>query len=138
MTMGARDFLPENELERLLLDAARDPKARPLLNQGLLSSTLYVLGRPKEKGPTDSSGGTLTDMYLFGIVVDSSKMIPVFTSERRISEFIKTDQPYIGMLGRDLIAMVKHGVGIVVNPASACGREILPDEMRRLLEETVC
>jgi hypothetical protein len=137
MSEGAKDFVPENELESLVLEAARKSKLTQPLRQALLSTTLYALGRVKgatETGPGTEAG---TRVYLYGILTGGTRMIPVFTSERRISEFISIDQPYIALSGRDLLQMVGPDTGVVVNPSSACGMEILPEEIRAILEDTV-
>jgi hypothetical protein len=136
MREGAKEFVPENELESLVLEAARKSQLTQPLKQALLSTTLYALGRVKgstETGP-GTEAGTRVDLY--GILTGGTRMIPVFTSERRISEFIRTDQPYIALSGRYLLEMVGPDIGVVVNPSSACGMEILPEEIRAILEDT--
>jgi len=131
----AKDFVPENELESILLEAARESQLSRTLKRALLSATLYALGRVK--GGTEAGTGTdaRTKVDLFGVSNGGMRMIPVFTSERRISEFIRVDQPYIALPGRDLLEMVEPGIGVVVNPSSACGMEVKPEEIRALLED---
>jgi len=89
------DFIPENELESLLLGAARGSRLTQPLKRALLSTTIYVLGRIKGKTETGSGKGTGTRVDLYGTTAGGRRMIPVFSSERRISDFIRTDQPYV-------------------------------------------
>jgi len=134
MSETAEGFVPENELESILLQAAQESKLTQPLKRALISATLYALGRVRDAAETESGMQGRTKVDLYGASTGGIRMIPVFTSERRISEFIRTDQPYIALPGRDLLEMVEPGIGVVVNPSSACGLEVHPEELRALLE----
>jgi len=120
-------FTPTNSLERLLVEAASKPERRGEFNRALLSARVYVLGTASSQ----SSGGAKVGLY--GISVEGRRVIPAFTSVTRLQEYIKTPQPYVGLVGRDFLELMEPDVGVVLNPASACGKEFFPWEIEKLL-----
>jgi type III secretion system (T3SS) SseB-like protein len=54
-------------------------------------------------------------------------MMAVFTDFTRIPEDISSKAPYaVRLFGRDLLRGLQPGVGLVVNPGTTWGFEILP------------
>ncbi len=125
-------FTPLNRLELLLLAAANDPTRRAEFHRALLSETILVLGRPLEDADQQAHETADTRVHLYGIDTKWGRVIPAFTSEYRLREFIRTPQQYIGLMGRDLVNMLEAAIGLVLNPGSACGKEFYPEEIAGL------
>lgn len=141
--MGLFDFFkkkpepPSNKsmsLEVLLRKAALLNSHRDELYKRLLSDQLVVL--------TNSSGiregkHVVEKGIAINVIGLSDGRIPVLTSEERIFDRgVITEQ--VGCLrikGSDLFAAVK-GAKLVLNPFSEFGKELLPDEIERLLNGT--
>jgi hypothetical protein len=67
---------------------------------------------------------------------DGTKMVAVFTSLARVTQ--RTDMRFVLTLrGRDLLARMPRGLGIVVNPGFTVGFEITPSAIADLLREGV-
>jgi hypothetical protein len=66
---------------------------------------------------------------------DGRPVLPVFTSERRLVEWIPEGSPWIGLTGRDLLALFLRGEreAMVIDPSRSDGREVLREEARQLL-----
>lgn len=135
---SSKKFFPENRLEALLMQAANDPGTRPEFYKELLVTDLFVLiasgGRPYGNYVAQE-GETLS---IKGITVDGRKLIPVFTSERRLQEFIRAEESLAKINGQALFAMIAaQNDGIVLNPASSYGKEFTPQEIRVLVDGSI-
>jgi hypothetical protein len=131
-------FFPENRLEALLMQAANDLGARPEFYKELLDADLFVLiltgDRPHGKFVAQQ-GDVLK---IKGITVEGRKLIPVFTSERRLREFIQEQYNLAELNGRVLFSMiVAQNDGIVLNPASNYGKEFTPKEVASLVDGSI-
>ena len=129
-----RKFFPENRLEALLMQAANDPGARPEFYKELLAADLFVLIAPGNRPQgryVAQEGETLS---IKGINVEGRKLIPVFTAERRLQEYIQAQDHLAKLNGRALLSMiVAQNNGIVLNPASSYGKEFTPQEFVSLV-----
>src|SRR5262245_2452012 len=102
----SKKFFPENRLEALLMQAANDPTARLEFLRTLLEFDLFIL--------IDSAGaqyGSFTakvgdTMRIKGVTIDGQNRIPIFTSERRLREFIQTHESFARLKGQDLFVML--------------------------------
>jgi hypothetical protein len=134
----SRKFFPENRLEALLMQAAEDPGIRPEFYRELLIADLFVLivaaNRPYGNYVAQE-GETLS---IKGITREDRKLIPVFTSERRLQEFIRAEESLAKLNGRALFSMIAaQNDGIVLNPASSYGKEFTPQEIGALVDGTI-
>lgn len=119
----------ENHLEQLLAAAAQDPGQRPAFYRALLESDLYVLGTAHE-----TAGGD-TQLELRVLEAEGRRVIPIFSSEARIQEFVQREETYLQMNGRALLGTVTgSGTGLVLNPGAAYGKEFTPEEIAALLD----
>ncbi|AWM32279.1 enhanced serine sensitivity protein SseB C-terminal domain-containing protein [Hymenobacter nivis] len=146
--MGWFDFLkrkscaeppldPGATLEALLGQAAADPAYRPEFYRRLLLEELVVITdeNPATLVPGTSIADGSTTMRIF---CWEDGRIPVFTTPDRIfdGEVIKHRVAYAQMKGRALFETLP-GATLVLNPYSASGKELLPDEVVRILAGTV-
>src|ERR1700761_7533323 len=117
------DFVPQNDLERALVRAVKEPAARPEFYRLLLASDLLVLG--------NLAGDQLQ------IVSTKNKagvnVHPVFSSVPRVQAYIREKQNYLTLNGHALFKMTK-GAAFVLNPNSSYGKELPPEELASLLD----
>ena len=127
-------FIPENELERALVAAVKNPAAAPDFYRLLLESTLLVLGTAEgEEGATQQF--TLAPGSRLNLVTslkDGHQYLPVFSSLVRMQEFVKQDSKYLSMRGRDLLELTR-GAPVILNPASEYGKELTAEQVGQLL-----
>ena len=118
----AGSFYPANPLEELLIQAFREPAARPVFCRRMLASGLLVLGTATETG-----------VSLRQWTVGGRKIIPVFTSRQRLEEFAGPDDASLALQGRKIFKAIPAGVSAFLNPRTPIGREFTPEEVAGLL-----
>jgi hypothetical protein len=127
-------FDPTNELERSLLQAAKDPAHRPQFYRDFLNSEIIAVeeGPPRQStGPRNLEQGAPLSLVTFER--DGHTIIPVFTSLPRLQAFIKHEANYIAMKTPDFLQMTK-GTNLLLNPGSDYGKEFTAAEVASLLD----
>lgn len=123
-----------NELEEALKLASTDRSARKAFYRLLLDSDLYTL--------TNDSVNKGTRMAKVGEQISVRNLndgsIPVFTSEERIFDngVIKEQVYYRAAKGGSLLSMFTSA-RVIINPFSDYGKELLPDEIKSMLDGTI-
>jgi hypothetical protein len=133
----AKKFAPENRLEALLMQAATDPAARPEFMRTLLEFDLFVLidKTGAQYGSFVTKPGET--MRIKGMTVQGQYQIPVFTSERRLREFITTQESFARLKGQDLFEMLaSQEPGAMLNPGASYGKLFLHEEIVSLADGT--
>lgn len=121
--MGATmAFTPENELEKALLLAASQQVAPAVFYNQLLNSELLVLGELGE------------EMSLETVENSGQKYHPVFSSTKRLNDFLQTPMPSFRMPCRALFQFTR-GASFVINPRSELTKTLSPDEITWCLEK---
>ncbi len=115
-------FEPENRLEKAMLLAASQESARPEFYRLLLESELTVLGELGES------------MSLETVANGGRQFHPVFTSEKRLRQFVPQPMPSFRMQGRVLFASTR-GASFVLNPGAELGKTLEPEEIAYLLDQ---
>ncbi|MBA2587699.1 MAG: enhanced serine sensitivity protein SseB C-terminal domain-containing protein [Alphaproteobacteria bacterium] len=128
-------MISENELERALIEAAKNPAAAPDFYRLLLESDLLVIGTAEglENASEEfalSAGGKLN---LVTGVKEGAQYLPVFSSMARMQEFVNQESKYLSIRGRDLLDITR-GAPVILNPASEFGKELSAREILRLLD----
>ena len=127
-------FIPENELERALVKAVKNPAAAPDFYRLLLESDLLVLGTAQgQEGATEAF--TLAPGNNLNLVTgakDGHRYLPVFSSVLRMQEYAKQECKYLGINGRALLDLVR-GAPVILNPASEYGKELTAEQVGQLL-----
>ena len=134
----SRKFFPENRLEALLMQAANDPGIRPEFYKELLVADLFVLiaSENRPHGKYVAREGEI--LSIKGITVEGRKLIPVFTAERRLQEYIRAEESLAKLNGKALLSMIAaQNDGIILNPASNYGKEFTPQEVAALVDGTI-
>lgn len=138
--MGLFDFFKKKSnqqaldnitLETLLQKAATEPAYRAEFYKRLLSDELIII--TKNSGIQKGSQVLLEDSKVKIVSYPDGK-IPVFTSTDRIfdKDIVKEEVEYMQMKGENLFDFAK-GATFLLNPYSDYGKELLPDEVERML-----
>ena len=121
--------------------AATEPSARPDFYRELLASTLYVVTPDK---PATESLTTLAKETTFKLVNwqgKSGPFVPIFSSRERLEEVARAGGVaggFLGITGKALFeVLTQHPQTAVLNPGLAYGKELTPDEIRRLADGSI-
>jgi hypothetical protein len=128
-------FISENELERALVKAAKNPAAAPAFYRLLLESDLLVMGTAEGRESATETFG-VTPGGKFNLVPGTKNgdhFLPVFSSLLRMQEYVKQECKYLSINGRALLDLTR-GAPVILNPASEYGKELAPEEVARLLD----
>jgi hypothetical protein len=127
-------FIPENDLERALVRAVKEPAAAPDFYRLLLESNLLVLGTAEgREGATEEfSLAPGSQLSLVTGLKDGHQYLPVFSSVARMQEFVKQESKYLSIRGQDLLDLTR-GAPVILNPASEYGKELTAEQVGQLL-----
>ena len=143
--MGLLDFFKKKQngqtkndsftLEQLLQKAATEPAFRAEFYKRLLTDELVVI---TQNSNLKDGNQTLQQGTNVNIVTYPDGKIPVFTSTDRIFDkgVVKEQVEYLQMKGENLFGLAK-GATFLLNPYSDYGKELLPEEIERLLNGTI-
>ena len=132
-----KKFYPENRLEALLMQAANDPAARPEFLKTLLEFDLFILidSAGAQYGSFVAKEGEM--MRIKSVTIDGQNQIPVFTSERRLREFVQTQESFARLKGQDLFTMLgAQQRGAILNPGASYGKFFTYEEISSLANGT--
>ncbi|MBS7697409.1 MULTISPECIES: enhanced serine sensitivity protein SseB C-terminal domain-containing protein [unclassified Chelatococcus] len=125
-------FEPRNELERLLVEATRDPAQRPLFLHALMRSYLYV-ELPPGMSPDTSTLQPGARLQLHMVTGPDGNAVPaIFTSEERVADARGAVTSYLGIKAEDLFNLVA-ATGAFLNPGTPYGLYWTASELARLL-----
>lgn len=117
-----RGFVPRGTvmtpLEDLLVAAAKDPTRRSAFYRALLASDVLVLG---------TVDGARLDAHV--LETPEGPALATFTSADRILDGGRGGAPYVGMNAQALFGSLHEGSRAVLNPWSAFGEELPPEEI---------
>src|SRR5882724_10941272 len=127
-------FIPENELERALVAAVNNPAAAPEFYRLLLASDLLVLGTGQGQENASAKfalapGGRLN---LVPGIKNGAQFLPVFSSLKRMQDYVKQESKYLSINGRALLDLTL-GAPVTLNPASDYGKELTAEQVAQLL-----
>lgn len=127
-------FIPENALEKALVEAVKIPSTAPNFYRLLLDSDLLVMGTAegREDAQEQFSLSPGTNLKLVTGLKDGAQYLPVFSSLARMQEFVTQETKYLSVNGRALLELTRGGP-IILNPASEYGKELSPLEVHQLL-----
>jgi hypothetical protein len=128
-------FIAENELERALAKAVRDPAAAPDFYRLLLQSDLLVLGtaQGREDAREEFALPPGNQFNLVTGLKDGGQFLPVFSSLARMQEYVKQESKFLRMNGRALLDLTR-GAPVILNPASEYGKELSAQDVSQLLD----
>jgi hypothetical protein len=117
----------ENTLERLLMEAAESPAARPLFYRELLNSSVLICPHGDIEENEDTAKKTAT-LKLDAATVDGINYVRFYLSEK----FLPPGSRYISLPARQFFEITK-GSHLVFNPGAKLGKTFSPEEVDRLL-----
>lgn len=128
-------FIPENELEKALVRAVKEPHRAADFYRLLLTSDLLVLGSVEgHESATEAfsvaPGGKVS---LVTGIKDGGQYLPVFSSLPRMQDYVKQESKFLAVNGRALLDLTR-GAPVILNPASEYGKELTADQVRQLLD----
>ena len=133
-----KKFHPENRLEALLMQAAVKASLRPEFYKELLTADLYVLILPQENqsGKFIAQPGDMISVK--GSVFNGKQLIPIFSSERRLREYITVQENLAKINGQSLFVMfAAQNQGVILNPGSGYGKEFTAQEIAGLADGSI-
>ena len=128
-------FTPENELERALVAASTDPVARPQFYVVFVASEIFVsnygpaVSAQEEQGMLKAGA----ELAFHPLQHDGREMLPIFSSLRRLQNFIPEDAHYLAMKTMDFLKLTQ-GATLILNPGSEYGKELTPSEVASILD----
>lgn len=127
-----------NPLERALAAAAAEESARPLFYRLLLESPLLILDASGAPPVADERTVLEKGTRVQAVCVELGGVphTAVFTSLAVLQEYVRAEQKYISMLGRDLLNLVR-GSHLILNPRADYGKQIVPEEIDAILSGAV-
>lgn len=128
-------FISENELERALVQAVKNPHQAPDFYRLLLDCDLLVMGtaQGREEATETFSLAPGGKLNLVPGMKNGTSFLPVFSSLARMQEYVKQDSRYLRINGRALLALTR-GAPLILNPASEYGKELSPQQIAQLLD----
>jgi len=128
-------FIPENELEKALVRAVKEPQSAPAFYRLLLASDLLVLGTVEgQEGATAAFSLAPGGRIKLGTgTKNGSQFLPVFSSLARMQDYVKEESKYLSINGRALLDLTR-GAPVTLNPASEYGKALSPEDVRQLLD----
>lgn len=132
-------FISENELERALVKAAKNPAAAPDFYRLLLESDLLVLGTVEGQEEatekfTLAPGGKVN--LVTGLKKGGGTFLPIFSSLQRMQDYVKQESKYLLVNGRALLDLTR-GAPVILNPASEYGKELTAEQVAQLLDPQI-
>jgi hypothetical protein len=127
-------FAPVNALEEVLCRAISDPAARPRFFAMMMQSPLYALGKVRNHTDIDVALCDLSTQQfdLRRVRIQGRHYHPIFTAPDRILALSKEPEPYFAVQGHTLFAHTR-GAAFLLNLGSEVGKELLPQDIDRLL-----
>lgn len=131
-------FISENELERALVKAVKNPSSAPDFYRLLLESNLLVMGtvEGQENATSEIMLGPDSKLNLVTGTKNGSRFLPIFSSLLRMQEYAKKECKYLQIEGRVLLDLTR-GPTVILNPASEYGKELTPEQVAQLLDPPV-
>ena len=123
-------FVPENDLERVLVQAAVNPAVWPTFYRLLLDSELFVPGLVEKSGEGE---GARKKLRLTQVEFKNRIYHPIFTALARMEPYAKEHPKYFSIKGHDLFTATR-GAYFLLNPASEYTKELLPEELVEVMQ----
>ena len=132
------DITPQNELERLLVQARTDIGTRPAFYRAFLDSKLLVISNISSI-QVDSRGHGVVKLEDVQSIVQMQDplgnfVIPVFSSIERLQDAQAGRVTCMQVKGRELLELLGSGRTLVLNPMSEYSKEFTPQELAALLD----
>jgi SseB protein N-terminal domain len=126
-------FEPQNKLETLMQAAVKDPAMIPDFYRTLLESEIYILTPEAPMTPGRRRSMKFDEKINVATVeYQGMKWHPAFTSQKRISDYVKEPETCLGAVARNLFGMLPES-NFWLNPLSECQKPMPSSEIALLL-----
>ena len=130
-------FVPINDIERLLMDAAVRPEARPAFERALLDVPLYAATPDVPETAGERTVGEGETLQLFNVESpEGTAVAAIFTAQERIADFFQRETGFVAIKGEDLLTIVA-GHGAWLNPGASYGVYWSPADLAAILGKSV-
>jgi hypothetical protein len=130
-------FEPENALEKLLVQAVKNPEARAQFYRDLLEADIYALSADQSATGTLSQVLTQgTEVHFQHFDIQGIRYLPIFTSRNRIQALVKSPSSYLKFKGRSFFELTR-GEKVFLNPGSEIAKGFTPREISDLLDGSI-
>jgi SseB protein N-terminal domain len=126
-------FEPENSLEALMQAAGKDPSVAPIFYRTLLETEIYVL--TPETAMRRGRRRSLKfqeKINIASVEFQGMTWLPAFTSQKRISDYVKEPETCLGAAARNLFEMLPDA-NFWLNPLSECQKPLPATEIALLM-----
>lgn len=130
-------FKPTNRLEALLMRATSDSGVRPEFYRAFLESEILIIGKSSNHKTGRFIADANTTLQFREIDFEGRRLIPMFTSLPRLREYLPREEPYLQINCHEFLTRVGSGKGLILNPASAYGKEFIPSEVAALINNSL-
>ena len=124
----AEGFVPENPLEEAMVAAAADPARFAAFLDLLRESDVFVPGRDWQEQPVPDEPPDSIDLPV--VEWQGRLGVPVFTSVTRLRAVIEERVTVMAFNFRDLAAIWRGDIWMLVNPGAALGIPLSPSQVR--------
>ena len=129
------DFIPVNDLEKILIKASAEVEARPEFYKQLKNSDVYVIG---DSVISDENGVIKkdTDISIQMVEIEGKLYLAIFTSVEQLSRTISTETKYYKIKFNDLFNFIGN-TEIVINPYLEYGKILNQNEVNGLRDGSI-
>ena len=130
-------FEPENAIEKLLVQAVKNPDERVKFYQGLLEADIYALSSDtSEIGTSSQVLARGTEVHFQHFDIQGVRYLPIFTSKERIEALVKAPSTYLKFKGRNFFELTR-GEKVFLNPGSEIAKGFTPKEISDMLDGSI-
>ena len=130
-------FEPENDLEKSLEQAMKNPDDRPQFYRDLLVAEILVIssGKPAQTGQAEvlAKGA---EVHFQHFNYQGTRYLPIFTSVKRIQQGAQPQTTYLKLKARDFFELTR-GERIFLNPGCEVAKGFTAKEISDLLDGTI-
>ncbi len=126
-------FEPENNLEKLMQAASKDPAKVPDFYKALLVSEIYILTPEAKMEPGKRRELKYKEQLNVATVeYQGLKWHPAFTSKNRISAYLKEPETCFGAVAKHVFSILPDS-NFWINPLSECQKPLPASEVALLM-----
>jgi hypothetical protein len=130
-------FEPQNELERSLLKAAKDPSHRPQFYRDFVESDIFIINdgpAPERSGPMVLNVGH--ELNMRPVQINGKPYLPVFSSLLRLQAVLRHETSYFKLNALEFMKLT-NGDELVLNPGSDYGKQFTRSEIASVLDGSI-
>lgn len=131
------EFIPQNLLEKSLIQASTDPAHRHQFYKDLSNSDFFIIQEgdiPETHGKVTLSAGA--QIKIQNIEHNGKPYVPVFSSLLRLQSVLDREVGYVALNAVEFMRIVQ-GSEIILNPSMSYGKEFVRDEILSIIDGSI-